>query len=124
MPTPSDPMEVQGLPALYRYATIANGESLSSPIDLGGKRLTHIAIPAAWTAANLTFQVSVDGRTFGDLYDAVGTEYTATVGGASRTVLIPFADFIGAQFIKIRSGTTGSAVAQGAARELGLCLAQ
>lgn len=103
-------------------ATITNGTSLSTGIDLGTARLSRIVIPAAWTAANITFQASADGVTYADLYDASGTEYTITVGGASRSIIVPLADFVGIRYVKVRSGTTGSPVNQGADRALTLVL--
>lgn len=124
MTIPSDPVEVMGSLGANASTSIGNGQSLSSPIDLQGKRLSHIMIPSAWTTGNITFQVSTDGKTYGDYYDASGTEYTATVGGASRTILLPFADFIGVQFVKLRSGTTGTPVNQAAERIIGLGLVQ
>ena len=39
-------------------ATIANGASLSGAVYVGNRRLIGIQMPAAWTAAVLTFQVS------------------------------------------------------------------
>lgn len=100
--------------------TIANGASLSGAIDLENFRLGRIIIPAAWTAANLTFQTSPDDGTYSDLYDAAGYEYTIVVGGASRAIIVPLADFIGIRFLKIRSGTAGVAVNQAADRVLTL----
>ena len=44
--------------------TIANGTSLSAAVNLGSGKLRGIALPAAWTAAVLSFQVSLDGTTF------------------------------------------------------------
>lgn len=122
--TPSNPLSVSASSATIATttATIANGASLSGAIDLSAGRLARIAIPASWTTANLTFQTSADNVTFNDLYDSYGTEYTATVGGASRAIIIPLADFIGVRYLKIRSGTTGTPVNQGADRTLTLVL--
>lgn len=102
--------------------TIANGASLSGAIDCSEGRPARIVIPSAWTTANLTFQTSYDGTTYNDLYDAFGTEYTVTVGGASRGIILPLADFIGVRYLKVRSGTTGTPVTQGADRTLKLVL--
>jgi len=99
--------------------TIANGGSLSPAIDLALGRLTRIIMPAAWDTANLTFQTSMDGVTWNNFYDSYGTEYTVTAA-AARSILIPLADFIGVQFIKIRSGTNASPVNQTADRALTL----
>lgn len=112
------PVQALNGAAELRTAAIDNGASLSAAVDLGNNRLSRVVIPAAWTTANLTFQTSADGTTYTDLYDAAGTEYTVTVGGALRSIVIPLADFIGVRYVKVRSGTTGSAVTQGAARSI------
>ena len=44
-------------------ALIAAGTALSGPVPLGALTLVGISMPAAWTAAPLTFQVSPDGVT-------------------------------------------------------------
>lgn len=105
--TGSRPIELQ--------STIANGQSLSNAVDIGNKTLLGIVIPSSWTAANLTFQVSTDGITYNDVYDNLGTEKNVTAA-ASRYIIIDPVDFIGAKYIKVRSGTAASAVNQGAER--------
>jgi hypothetical protein len=99
--------------------SIANGASLSSAIDLGNTRLSYIVMPSAWTAANLTFQVSEDGVTYADLYNDSGTEYTVTAA-ASRTLRVTLPDWLAIRYLKVRSGTSASPVTQGAARTLQL----
>lgn len=101
--------------------TIANGASLSSAIDLNEGRAALLIMPAAWTAADISFQVSADGVTFVDLFKTDGTEYTLTVA-ASRGILLPLSDFLGIRHMKIRSGKTGAAVNQLANRALSLWL--
>ena len=97
---------------------IANGASLSGVADLTGFMLAGIQMPSAWTAASLTFQVSLDGTTFQDMYATDGTEVTVTGAAASRFLAFVPSDFAGARYLKVRSGTSGSAVTQGAARTL------
>jgi len=103
-------------------ATIATEESLSAEIDLGaGRVLCGIDMPADWTAANLTFQASYNsGGTFDNLYDQYGTEKTVT---AAEDRFIPLDDpafWMGVRYLKVRSGTAASAVAQGAERVIQL----
>lgn len=98
-------------------ATIANGQSLSDAIDLGERRAVRIVMPAGWTAAALTFQSSYDGTTFNDLYDESGNEVSYTVA-AGRSVRLPVGDWLGVRYLKIRSGSSGTPVNQGAARSL------
>lgn len=102
-------------------ASIANGASLSGAVDSSAGRLARIDMPASWTAANLTFQISSDNATWLNLYDALGAEYTVQAA-ASRGLIVPLIDFLGARYIKIRSGTAAAAVNQGADRVLTLTL--
>lgn len=100
-------------------ASIAINTSLSDAIDLKNNRLSYIQMPAAWTAANLTFQVSEDGATFNNLYNDAGTEYTVTAD-ANRVLRLTLHDWLAVRYMKIRSGTAGSPVNQAAARTLRL----
>lgn len=102
---------------IIRNATIANGESLSNAIDVDGSAVVGIVMPAAWTAANLTLQMSHDDTTYNNVYDEVGAEKTITASTSRYIVLNP-ADFIGANSVKLRSGTSGTPVNQGAARSI------
>lgn len=102
-------------------AVISNGLSLTNRIEGGNYRLTAIQTPAAWTAAVLTFQGSPDGVTFTDLYDQYGTEVNFACS-TSRSISVDPTLFAGYPFFKIRSGTTGSPVTQGADRTLILSL--
>lgn len=99
-------------------ATIASGASLSAAIDLGGATLSGIVVPASWTTANLTFQVSLDGTTWYDLYaDGAEVSVAATAGKMHR---VSIGDWLGWRHVKIRSGTTGAPVNQAADRTLTL----
>ncbi len=101
-------------------ATIANGASLSSVVDLAGLALVGIEMPAAWTAANLTFQAAASASAnVANFYDEMGGEFTASAA-ASRYIKIDPADFAGIKYLKVRSGTSGAPVAQGADRSITL----
>jgi hypothetical protein len=102
-------------------AMIAATQSLSGVVDLGQNRLWGIVMPGAWTAASMTFQGSVDGVSFFDLYDDVATpgtfvETTWTVAAAQMLVPAVPVRFIGIRWLKIRSGTSAAPVAQAAGR--------
>lgn len=105
---------------VYGEVTIANGASLSAGFNLAGRTLAGVKMAAGWTAASLTFQVSLDGGlTYGDLYgydvsNVVG-EVTREVAAANAYALEPFL-FSFATHIKLRSGTSGAPVNQGAER--------
>lgn len=98
--------------------TIESGASLSGAVDLGGRKLVAIDMPASWTAASLTFQASVDNSTWDDLYDGA-TERALTVA-ASRYMHQNIADWVGVRYLKIRSGTAGTPVNQGGDRVITL----
>jgi hypothetical protein len=102
--------------------TIANGASLSAAIDLGGLRLFGVAIPPAWTAASLSFQMSPDGgATWYELLDQAGNAITAAATASSCMTLDP-KPFAPLQLIKIRSGLSSAPVTQTADRALKLIL--
>lgn len=105
----------------FLIATIANGTSLSAALDLTllGGAPVGIQMTAAWTAANLTYQVSADNTLFQDYFDSAGTEISTTAAAARFIRLTP-ADFAGIRFLKIRSGTSGVPVNQAADRALQL----
>jgi hypothetical protein len=105
---------------LITPAVIANGASLSGAVAIHPNSLVGIVMPADWTAANLTFQVSHDdGTTFNNLYDKDGTEVTVTAADDRYITLEP-ALWAGIRHLKVRSGTAGTPVNQGAARTLQL----
>ncbi len=114
------PVMQQNEPAVVN-ATIAASASLSGAVRLPpGRVLVGIVMPAAWTAAALTFQISLDeGATFQNAYIAAGTEVNITAAAATTIALDP-ATWLHAPIIKVRSGTAASAVNQAAARTVGL----
>lgn len=102
--------------------TAVTAEAFQLPQD---QALVGIAMPAAWTAAVLTFSVSYDaGATWSEVVKADGTAYTLTVA-AAQTVMVPFYDLLGIPYwalLRVRSGTLGTPVNQAAARTLTLIL--
>jgi hypothetical protein len=102
-------------------ATIAESASLSDAVYLG-ESLSPFAIkmPAAWDAAAITLQTSLDGSAWSNVYIAGGTEYSVTVAAANWVMLDPtYLKGLGS-YIKVRSGTAGSPVNQTAARSIGV----
>jgi|WetSurMetagenome_2_1015567.scaffolds.fasta_scaffold219111_1 hypothetical protein len=97
-------------------ASIANGGTESSALNLKGFSLAGIFMPAAFTGTAISFKAStaIDG-TFEPVYNSSGAvSYTVA---ASRYVAIDPKDFQGIQFLKVVSGS-----AEGAARTLTLSL--
>lgn len=108
---------------IKKTASIANAGSLSGVVGLDGMVLMAIQFPAAWTAADITFDGSVDGVTYAPVFDDAGTEVkiaaaaTATLAGkvcVNASILEKLAALYA---IKIRSGVSGAVVAQGAQRD-------
>lgn len=106
-----------------KTTTIANGTSLSGAVDMGNGRLFAIVIPSAWTTGNLTFQASSDcisaaSPTYSNMFDSTGTEVTFTVAASQYIINAVPVEWIGVRCIKVRSGTSGTPVNQGADRAL------
>ena len=98
-------------------ATIAAGASLSGPCPLGALTLVGISMPAVWTTAPLTFQVSPDGGiTWQELYDGAGNEIAVTA--AANQFVVPLADpsylWRGINMVQVRSGTLAAPTIQAA----------
>ncbi|HEY1311910.1 MAG TPA: hypothetical protein VGF02_13260 [Pseudolabrys sp.] len=98
----------------FQTATIAAGTSLSVEVPLGEKTLVGIVMPAAWTAAGLTFQATPDDANFYELYDGAGNEVTLTAA-AGQFLQVDPTRWRGITGIKLRSGTAASPVNQAAA---------
>lgn len=104
---------------------ILSGTSLSGAINLKTGRMFGIVMPAGWDAAVMTFQVSYDaGTTYNNLYDSTGTEVSYTVAAARFVLMTNSFDWLGTQYLKIRSGTSGTPVNQTADRTIGLAVIQ
>ncbi len=104
-------------PVTTNVATILSGASVSNGMYIGHGMLVGIQMPTGWDAADLTFQGSVDGVTYQDIYDFQGAEVDVKAA-ASHFVTID--EFKGCPWIKIRSGTGSLAVVQNADRLLTL----
>jgi hypothetical protein len=97
---------------------IASGQSLSETVDLTGLIPVAIAMPATWTAGSLTIQAATaDGGTYNNVYNSDDTEFEISAAASRFIVLSPLTS-VAFQFIKIRSGTSGTPVNQGGARTL------
>jgi hypothetical protein len=95
---------------------IANGASQSDAIDITDQAIVGIAIPAGWTAADITFlAASHDAGAYQPVYDQAGTELKITTGGAARYFALDGIKFR-FRLVKLRSGTAAAAVNQGAER--------
>lgn len=81
---------------------VSEDSDLTGPIDTQDYSLIGIEIPAAWDAANITFEGSLDNSTFNTIKDQYGITYTVTVGGADEYIKIPFSDsWVFPRFLKV-----------------------
>jgi hypothetical protein len=102
---------------------IQAGEALSDGLDCSEGPIVRLTMPADWTPANITFQISSDGEMYNDLVDRNGNEITMTVVAGSAVVLSQFAEYLKAvAFIKIRSGTAEYPVAQNMQRAFAVAI--
>jgi hypothetical protein len=112
----------RGSPLEWISLTIASGAALTEEVNTLGAVPVAIKTPATWTAANFTFLgCEVTAGTYCDVYDDAGTEYNVAAA-ASRWILLNPSAFASHQFIKVRSGTTGTPVNQAGARTVILVL--
>lgn len=117
------PFSGSGLENLhFETVTIAAGASASADIFSQGHALVGIFMPAAWTAANIGYEVSFDNKTWVTAYDNAQNLEQSKVQ-ASSFISIPLGDAIFAPFLRLKSvDATNAAVNQVAAATLILVL--
>jgi hypothetical protein len=86
----------------------------SDVVELGFEAPTAIYMPAAWTAADLSFLGSFDGITYGNL-EYEGTEVKLTPAAGDVQVLDHF-KFKAVRYLKLRSGVAAAEIEQAATR--------
>lgn len=97
--------------------TIVSGASLSSAADLDGTLMSSIVFPSGWTGTTATFECSADGTTYAAMRDSTGGFITLAVSGLSFVIVDP-SYFVGASYVKVRSGTPLSPVVQSGDRTI------
>ena len=102
------------------WVTIAATEAVSNAVNIGEKLLCGVQMPAAWTAADLTFEVSLDGVTWKSLTSTSGAEITVASPAAGALIALDPSDYLLAQLVRVRSGTAETPVAQAAERQITL----
>jgi hypothetical protein len=106
--------------------TVLAAASVSEGVPTAGRALVGVSMPAAWTAANLGFSVSLDGINWQVATDNGGNLEKAVVSGG-KAIAFPSADALKFPFLRILSTNTngdGSAVVQAADRVLTLLFAR
>jgi hypothetical protein len=104
--------------------TIAQGQSLSAPLDLGTQKILRITMPAAWDMEHvspvITFQISTDGIGYNDVFDKDGSEFHMVVVPGSAVLIGN--DMTAVGFLKIRSGMRGRPIPQSQIRTFALAV--
>src|SRR5436190_21995840 len=95
---------------------IAAGEALSNAVDCSRGHLVRITMPAGWTRAPLTFQISSDGGGFNDLVGLDGYEIMFTNVVPGSAVVVPSSTGRAVGWLKVRSGTRDEPVPQAEGR--------
>jgi hypothetical protein len=98
-----------------KSVTITAGESLSPALQVGTGIPLALLTPATLVTTTMSFQGSLDGSTWLNLYDAGGVEVTMTIG-TSRAISLEAIYLAGMQFLKLRLGTAGSPATEAADR--------
>lgn len=95
-----------------KTVTIAAGASLSgSSGDLEGRRVIGYITASTWDTQTVSFQGSLDGTNWFNLYYEA-TEYTQAAVTASTFHAVNPAVFWPVRYVKVRSGTAAAAVNQ------------
>ena len=101
-----------------KSATIALGASESGVIDLEGYQLAVLHMSSAWTTADITFLAAdVADGVYQPLYYA-GQEVKEKVAANQCITPENYIPLASVRFLKIRSGTSSTPVAQAATREI------
>ena len=102
---------------------IAAGAYLSDGLDCTAGEIVRLTMPAQWTGANLSFQISSDGYGYNDLHTIDGREIVIPVVPGSAVVVAPLSDYLRAvAFLKVRSGTRDFPVIQAAQRDFAVAI--
>jgi hypothetical protein len=107
-------------PPVLVPAAIPAGESLSGVVTVPkGMRLWALALPAEWTESEISYQISFNGQQFYEAVDAVGAIETPR-GLAGTAFLVCSYGLLRAAWVRIRSGSAQTPLAQQAYRTLQL----
>ena len=106
-------------PRVLKTLTIDNGASVSNSIYLAATNLLGFVMPAAWTSAALTIEVSNDGVTFYPCYDYAGAQagYIASPS-VSSAYAVDLSALLPWRYARFRSGTSAAPVNQLANRSI------
>jgi len=102
---------------------IAAGEALSDGLDCRAGAIVRLTMPAGWSPANLSFQISSDGGGYNDLVDFDGREIVMPVVPGTAVVVGMLDQYLRAvAFLKIRSGSRTRPVPQPVQRDFSIAI--
>jgi hypothetical protein len=108
---------------------IPAGEWLSNGVDCSAGKIVRFTMPAGWTRAPLTFQISSDGAGYNDLLGMQNNVFSFIPHEISFPNVIPGVGLLinpetlrGVAWFKLRSGTRLSPVPQEAEREFSVAI--
>ena len=113
--------DTAGNPSSFRTSVsldFSSGASVSQVLDLQYTNLVGFIMPAAWTAATVSIDVSTDNAiwstaVYGPTGTAISTWAAPTAGAAYAVDAMAM---LGFRYIRLRSGTVGAPVVQTAIR--------
>lgn len=95
-------------PSNYIDATIADGETTSGAINLKGKKMVGLELPASFTGASVSFtQCRSEGGTYTPIYDSDGVLYAPVATDSAYVALDP-GIMCGPAFVKVVSASSES----------------
>ena len=88
--------------------TIASGQTTSNQVELNGRTVVGVYMPAAFTGSALTFLVEDADGNDKTMADGAGADVSKTVA-ADKMVLLNPADFAAVNKVKLVSGSSEAA---------------
>ncbi len=117
------PAEVMAGAPTQMTITIIAGQNISEAHKVSGKVVGFI-LPTGWDTAGLSFQAGPTSTTVGDVYDdGVERAIPSAQAVAGRMISLDLNDWLCANFLRIRSGTSAAPVTQTARRDITVILA-
>lgn len=89
-------------PRIFRELSIALGANVSDMADIGGEVVVGVWIESAWTAADLSFETSIDdGDTWGAVIGTDGNPVKITSPAANQMYVLP--SILPAMLLRVKS---------------------
>jgi hypothetical protein len=83
---------------------VSEDNDLSNALDLRGKVLVALVMPATITSTVITFSGSTDGTTYNTITNTSGVALSCTVSASRHVCIVPI-DFASIRFLKLVMGS-------------------